>query len=229
MLRLHLCFVIFALLLTSCGLKTFYVIDPPLNASPPNPADGDIINSLVLSNSFSFLSRDLSSSTFINPGTEIYYRIYQDQEDLQSDAIKINDANDEDTNNGYKQIISLNYKKLESTRGGENPFVPSSGGVTTVILTDKGLEVSNIFISGVSTGTKPTRWNDSFFNFDDTYEVDNSDYNIPKDGDADFESGSGETYQFVNAYAFSTGMDSSTFTPVQSEILSLGFLAYELN
>ncbi len=222
-------FVIFILLLTffpSCGLNTFYKIDPPANAEISNLANGDLVTTLNLSDKFEFSARDLSTSVFIDPGTSVYYRIYNNQEELQNDAEAIDDANDDDTENGYKKLLTLNYKEIKTTRGGENPLVDRFGGRVVISFSNKD-DSASISVSGVSTGFKPLRYNDKFFNFDDTYEVDDERYDVPVDNDDDYEYNSdADVHMYVNAYAVSNGMDSTTFNLVHSELLSLGFTAY---
>ncbi len=222
----HFLLVISALLFTSCGLRTFYLIDPPINANAPNPSDGDNVEFPILTDEFSFTARNLSNSAFISPGTDVYYRIYASQSDLQNDAERINDANDEDTNNGFKQLESLGYEKLDSTLGGENSLIDDVGGEVTIHL--NSTNGAEIFVSGSSKG-QPKRWNNTFFNFDSSYNTDDDEYDIPANGDDDFEYDNNINYFYVNAYAVSIGMDSTSFVAVQSEVLPLGFTAYEAN
>ncbi len=219
-------FLVFLFMLTSCGLKTFYLIEPPYNAETANPADGTLVSTPYLTNEFIFTARNLTTSTFISPGTDIYYRIYASQEDLQIDAKRINDANDEDSNSGFKQLESLGYKRLTSSLGGENTLINSAGGRIRVRLADSNNDAS-IEVSGVFIG-KPIRWNGHYFNFDSTYNSEDDDYAIPVESDEDYKAGSESGYMYVNAYAVSSGMDTTTFVAVQSELLSLGFTAHEL-
>ncbi len=232
-MKRHVIYILVLLCLCfSCGLRTFYLIDPPINAEAPNPSDGDVISSPNDSNIlFTFSARDLTSSVFINPGTDVYYRMYSSQDDLQSDAEKINDANDEDTNNGFKQLDTLGYKKLNILNGGENSLIDASGGRVIIQLIDNTFSDAYIRVSGSKIGT-PIRYTNDYFNFDSTYPNNpsvNDEYELPKIGDSDFKSSSSSfEYVYVNAYAVSTGMDSSTFSAVQSEVLPLGFTAHEI-
>ncbi len=223
-------FVFFTLLmLSSCGLKTFYKIDPPQNADPPNTANGDIVSSPTQEREFAFTAQDLTAAFFTSSGTDVYYRIYTEQEDLQADASQVDDANDDDNNNGYKQIISLGYKKLKSTRGGENPLIDTSGGRIIIQPADDTLKDAFVSVSGSVSGFIPLRFNEGYFNFNDTYNSDDDDYSLPTSGDDDYDEGATVESYFLNAYAVSVGMDISTFSQVQSEILSLGFIAYDLD
>ncbi len=222
---LFITYVLFSLLSLSCGLKIFYAIDPPVSAQRPNQADGEVLSSIVISENeqvFQFVAQDLSTSLFLNPGTDIYYRIYSNQIDLQDDAKIINDANDEDTNNGWKELINLNYKKIKSNEN-TTRLIDQFGGRITMRLSDTESQTSFI-----QPGTSiPLRNDDEFFHFDTELHQSDEAYQLPQEGDSDFDFKSGSSYFFVNAYAVSVGMDSSTFQEVQSEILSLGFTAYE--
>ncbi len=215
---------------TSCGLNVFYEIDSPLNATIINTADGNEVQTPTYSNEFEFSARNLSSSSFINPGTEVFYRIYDNQEALQADADKINDANDDDTSNGYRMLLDLNYTEMRSINSKGNPIIDRYGGFVRIIITNTENN-ADIIVSGVSTGNKPIRYNDNFFNFDvEKEDVGDSLFNVPRSGDTDFEfTSESNNYRFINAYAVSTGMDQTTFTPIQSQVLSLGFAYYEVN
>ncbi len=220
-------FCLIIILNFSCGLKTFYDISPPMNAIPPNDADGGIV--IIPTNifEFTFTARDLSTSSFSGAGTDVYYRIYDNQEDLLNDGKSIYNANDDDTNNGFKVLDTLGYKELQTSVGGKNALIPSTGGRVIIRLdVNDGL---NISVSGTSIGD-PLRWNNKYFNFDPESNIDDIDYALPEEGDDDFEdSDNKDDYYYVNAYAVSIGYDSTTFEPIQSELLSLGFIAYERN
>ncbi len=210
-------------LLLSCGLNTFYAINPPINAQRINQADGTILEVLAQPNDqvFIFFARDLTALPFLSSGTEVYYRIYSSQEDLQNDASRINDANDDDTNNGWKELENLQYKKIRGD-GSSVRLIDAAGGNVRIRLSDTDIEPAFIQPSSQI----PRRDNNEFFHFDKTLNIGDSDYELVQDGDSDYESSGDEGFWYVNAYAVSMGMDSSTFQEVQSEVLSLGFTAY---
>lgn len=214
--------IISLIFFTACGIKVLQLIDPPVNANPPNVANGSIQNSLTESNIVTFLAADLSSTMFINPGTEVYYRIYSNQEDLQRDAKLVNDVNIEDSENGFNKLLSLQYKKMNSTAGGENPLINANGGNVSITLARNDTTAPVIS----PTGELPKRSTGDFFYLFSSFEPDNLNYPRPKSGDSDFEGTGGGDY-FVNLYAVSTGMDSTTYKPTYSQVLSLGFLYYE--
>ncbi len=216
-------FIVPIFILSACGIKVFQSIDPPINANNPNIANGNEITSPELLNKFSFTAQDLSS--LLNPGTDVYYRIYKSQTDLQKDAKIINDANIEDTENGAQKLFSLNYQKiLSNTTGRGNPLINENGG--TIEITLANLDSDRAFISVMNT--IPLRYNNKYFNFDTEYNKGNDSYAIPRSGDSDFQdSSSSSGYYFVNLYAVSTGMDTTIYKPIYSELLSLGFLYYE--
>ncbi len=196
----------------------------PINADRQNHSDGDYVLNPQISNSFIFTARDLSGTPFINAGTEVFYRIYANQVDLQIDSERINDSNDENTNSGFRQLDSLGYKKMESTAGGQAPLISSDGGSVVITLSNTNSESAGI----IPSGTVPQRWDNSYFNFDPDNVRNRDEYALATYGDADFESASSTDYQYVNAYAVSTGLDPTSYTPVQSELLSLGFLYYDV-
>ena len=158
---------------------------------------------------------------FLNPGTEVFYRIYTSQEDLQNDAKSINSANKEYSENGYKKLISLGYKEITSKSTGVNPLIDENGGNVTIFLSTTDSESANV--SGINE--VPLRYNRLPFNFDSS----KTDSKVPSSNDSDFNFNSDSTsHYFVNLYAVSTGSDiASGNFGTHSELLSLGFLYYE--
>ena len=210
--------------LTACGIKVLQLIDPPTNSINPNIANGSQIDEPEIINKITFTAANLNATSFINPGTDIFYRIYTSQEDLQHDANLINNANSEDSENGYHKLISLDYKEMRSTDFDENPLVDKNGGTVTITLANKDGESASIS----ANSHIPLRYNGQYFNFNSTYMSDSSNYEIPQDGDSDLKNNSlSITHYYVNLYAASTGMDTTIFKPVYSQLLSLGFLCYE--
>lgn len=219
-----LCFLLCAnsFFLSSCGIETYEDIDPPRNAVRSNPADGTTIGSIVdslESQQFEFTAANISG--FISSGTAVYYRIYNNINDLQSHARQINDANTENTSNGFNRVESLGYLSMASSTD-EQPFIKRYGGVIIRLASAGG------YTAGISGSTAiPHRYDGKIFNFDLTTPPELAD-TLPKAGDQDYDDGTndGEPYWYVNAYAVSTGLDAQLYTPVTSEVLSLGFIAY---
>ena len=207
------------LFLSACGVKTFQLIEPPSSSNNPNISNGSVIDSPELRNSVTFIARNISG--FSNSGTEVFYRIYTSQEDLQNDAKSINSANKEYSENGYKKLISLGYKEITSKSTGVNPLIDENGGNVTIFLSTTDSESANV--SGINE--VPLRYNRLPFNFDSS----KTDSKVPSSNDSDFNFNSDSTsHYFVNLYAVSTGSDiASGNFGTHSELLSLGFLYYE--
>ncbi|MFI3257845.1 MAG: hypothetical protein R3Y36_06075 [Spirochaetales bacterium] len=226
--------IIFCFLLCiSCGLNVFYEIDPPINAAEPNPSDGtttSIISFDPSAQEFEFTARNVSS-TFIAPGTDVYYRIYGSISSLQSDAAQINTSNTENTSNGFNKMTSLNYQKITVSSSTQGYLIDENGGRVAIRLfvdsTTSANYEAGIRVDGNNIGV-PTRFNGNLFNFD-TGDTAGNDYEnpLPQSGDADYNATSdGNNYWYVNAYAVSVGLENGTFTQVRSELLPLGFVVY---
>lgn len=225
-----LCFLLCAsvLFLSSCGLEVYSSVDPPKNADTPNPADGSTLDNFVdspESQEFEFTAVDLAGDGFITPGTDVYYRIYNNINDLQSDAKRINSANTENTNNAFTVLDNLKYEPMSSDPIAQ-PLIKTDGRVIIRLVSS-----ADSFNAGISVGTRsipiPLRYDGEKFNFDPSTDATVSN-TLPKDGDQDYDGDQddGQSYLYVNAYAVSTGLNT-TFTPVLSELLSLGFIAYK--
>lgn len=223
--RLTVCFF---LLFTSCGLETFYEINPPENAVPQNPADGTTVNtqtSTAETRKFEFSS--VLNTGFIASGTEVYYRIYNSQETLQKDAAQINAVNKDNSADGFYKMQSLNYRRIR-TSSGSDMLIDGSHRVV-IRLVNEGAAFPytyslGVFYDGIPTAVpsfNPRRYGDKDFHFGNTAAQ------LPKSGDGDFEfsSVSGE-YWFVNAYAVSVGLNPTTWARSVSKVLPLGFLAF---
>lgn len=226
--RLLLCVGVF--FLCSCGLESYQDISPPRNAVQPNQADGSTDDGFVVSpenQQFEFTAENLAT-TFMSPGTAVYYRIYNNIVDLQSDAKRINNANTENTSNGFNTVESLNYTTMTSSTGAE-PLIDGAGGRVIIRLVSSGTYTSGISIAGIYTAT-PQRYDNINFNFDPDTATDTPN-TLPKDGDNDYDGGDGDgkNHWYVNAYAVSTGLNSITFSQLSSEVLSLGFIVYSSN
>lgn len=222
-------------LLCSCGLETYYDIAPPQNAVQQNPADGSAnVGSIVDSPEnqiFEFTALNLSSTLFISPGTAVYYRIYNNISDLQSDARQINNANTENTSNGFNKLESLRYLSMTSDINASS-FIDEDGGRVSIrLVTDSTGATYNagIYIGAILDANRqaiPQRYDNESFNFDPDTATDTQN-TLPRDGDNDYDDGTNDrnSYWYVNAYAVSKGLNES-FTPATSEVLSLGFIAY---
>lgn len=226
-------FYITLLLFSSCGLEEFREIDPPRNAIQANQSDGTIGDLDIVDSpehqKFEFTAVANASSGFIAPGTEIYYRIYNNVNDLQSDASSINDANIENTNNGFTRLEALRYISLGSNPT-STPLIRLAGRV--IVRPFVNPDLSTDYIVGIFLDTTrlstPLRYDGEIFNFNPNTAND-LQHTLPQNGDNDYKfstASDGKDFWYVNAYAVSIGLDSTTFTPTMSEVLPLGFIAY---
>ena len=230
--RLPIAALLCAALLVSCGLETFYEIKPPYNAVPQNAADGAAVTNPVSTTGtrkYEFLSEN--NGNFIAPGTEVYYRIYNSVEKLQQDARAINAVNTNIGGNGFAVMQSRGYKKLR-VQSGKNQDLLIEGARRVIIrLADDGFGFGVFYDGAGSPRFSPVlRDGDRQFYF----KTDNSDLKLPETGNADVDSADdsgalAERYWYVNAYAVSVGLVSTTWTRTVSKLLPLGFLAFEKN
>ncbi len=108
----------------SCGLDTFYVIDPPSVYHQP------IYSSIEQSENyfeFSTVENDYEGIKFL--GTEVYYKIYDDTSKLNTEYSNINSlaTGDNSTNQAAdRMIITYKYQPLRcSSETGANILVPN--------------------------------------------------------------------------------------------------------
>ena len=225
-----------SVLLISCGLETFYKIKPPDNAVPQNAADGATSSVTTTADPvYQFSSADNGSqSSFIAPGTEVYYRIYNSVEKLQQDARSINAVNTDIGGSGFVRMQSLGYKKLRVRSGGENPELLIDGTAAhrvIIRLADDGSLSGGIFYDGAGSPQFSPVLRDAD-NRQFYFKTDNQNLKPPQNGDIDVDSAEDRgalrgRYWYVNAYAVSVGLVSTTWTRAVSKLLPLGFLALE--
>ena len=223
-----------SLLLISCGLETFYAIKPPHDAVPQNPADGTVITQPVYTaetRKYEFSSEN-NAASFIGAGTEVYYRIYNSVKKLQDDARSLNAVNTDIGGNGYAKMQSLGYKRLRVLAGGKNQELLIDGAHRVIIrLAEDGFGVG-VFYDGAGSPLFSPVLREGGTQF--YFKTDNPDLKPPLSGDADVDSDEDSgalagKYWYVNAYAVSVGLVSTTWTRSVSKLLPLGFLAFEKN
>lgn len=204
------------LFFSSCGLPVYYIIYPPVNpGSPTDIQDGRY---------FSFKTADqVNKTTDIYRGIDVYYKIYNTENDRNLDIQQIQAVNSVFSQSGFNKMQSLGYAKLIS-----KPSLHDS----TDILFDKensdanikirlfdegseenrdeaGFEINDI----VSSGSKPIRSNGKNFQFDES---------VPEQGDADYKHcEEGSDFFWVAAFAVSVGRDGF-FQNYYSSLLPLG-------
>ena len=213
--------VIFSLILfsSSCGLPVYYIIYPPVNAgNPTETPDGRY---------FSFKTADqVNKTTDIYRGIDVYYKIYNTENDRNLDIQQIQAVNSEFSQSGFNKMQGLGYAKLSS-----EPKLHNSSDVLfdkedsdhfiKIRLFDEGPEDSR-YEAGfkindiVSSGSKPIRSNGKNFQF--------GEKNLPAQGDADYTHNENEEESesfWVAAFAVSVGRDGF-FQAYYSSLLPLG-------
>ena len=221
-----------SVLLISCGLETFYKIEPPDNADLKNPADGTTLSVTTTAETRKYEFSSKSNGGFIAAGTEVYYRIYNSVEKLQQDARSINAVNTDIGGNGFAGMERLGYKKLRVHSGGENQDLLIKNVHRVVIrLADDGILVGGVFYDGAGSPQFSPVLRDGDRQF--YFKTDSPTLNPPETGNADVDSEDtgalAGKYWYVNAYAVSVGLVSATWTRSVSKLLPLGFLAFEKN
>lgn len=223
----------FLFIFLACGLEEYYDLPDPTNATRINTPSSSSLTGVVAtseSHKFSFSVFKPTATGFINSGTDVYYRIYNNLDQLKNDAKGIDDAIAAQSTNVVSLLQSKSYLRLRSYPD-RLPLISSAslvaGSNSVVIrLSDEGVG-SSLFSAGISVNTantgSPLRDDRREFFFD--YNTSNS--LLPKASDSDTVFSSiDDGYWFVNAYAVSTAL-TLKFVPVQSKTLGLGFLAFK--
>ena len=78
------CLILFNLLLTSCGLDTFYVVEAPTSGHVPIYSD---LNKSE--HYFTFTTNEISYEGITFIGTEVYYKIYNNSSRLSTETSNI--------------------------------------------------------------------------------------------------------------------------------------------
>ena len=117
------CLILFNLLLTSCGLDTFYVIDAPQARHMPSYS---LDSQDELFFTFNTVENNYEGITFL--GTEVYYKIYNNSTRLNSETSRINLAagNEGSSNQSANLLIdTYTYQPLRSSEDpGANILIP---------------------------------------------------------------------------------------------------------
>lgn len=208
------------LFFSSCGLPVYYIIYPPVNpGSPTDIQDGRY---------FSFKTADqVNKTTDIYRGIDVYYKIYNTENDRNLDIQQIQAVNSEFSQSGFNKMQGLGYAKLSS-----EPKLHNSSDVLfdkedsdhfiKIRLFDEGPEDNNRYEAGFesdkisfNTGSEPIRLNGNSFQF--------ADENLPIQGDTDYKHKSEAESEFfwVAAFAVSVGRDGF-FQAYYSSLLPLG-------
>nr|WP_318659669.1 hypothetical protein [uncultured Treponema sp.] len=233
----------FSLLISSCGLDTFYFLNAPRAIVHSVTYE----NSDPLINYLSFNTYENQShlpSDFSFDGTLIYYRIYTNTNSIASLDAEINSVNNSSNyNTAVEKLISKKYQPLYYLSGGtkkqfaidRNNFSLGSVKNIEIRLSDyNGISsvspeasyLDHISVNGTVVGT-PLREHGSknSFNFGwCNYAGNTETCKCPASGDDDFEDGTvTDGWYYINLYAFAYGHDT-TFKTYYSNVLHLGCL-----
>jgi len=210
--------VIFSLILfsSSCGLPVYYIIYPPVNA---DSLPGDTQESRF----FSFKTADAQNSTSdIYRGIDVYYKIYNNKNDRDSDISQIQAVNSDFSQSGFNKMQGLDYAKLSSDPKLHNKSdvlfdKENSDANIKIRLFDEGEYKAGFKINDTEfSHSKPFRSNGNSFQF--------GEKNLPAQGDADYTHNENEEESesfWVAAFAVSVGRDGF-FQAYYSSLLPLG-------
>ena len=216
-------FAIACLFFFACGIPVYYVIEPPQAEHIPTYETDDASGRY-----FSFIcpySSSSENSEFTLYGTDVYYRIYNSLDDMNSDISSISNRNSEYSDSGYLKMIELNYQSLWLASGA-SPVISKSTAARTMELrlcTEGQYSASlydktnNVLISTpFRKGIGSSGSGNMSFDFTSSY------YPVSTDSDTKIREetqNNGEWY--VNLYAVTVGRDSSLASQYSS-LLHLG-------
>lgn len=218
---------------SSCGLDTYYVIDPPgLVINEPQYSSID-----PSSQYFEFYTNEKEYEGLKFLGTDIYYRIYRNADRLKSDCNTIiAAANNADTAaKTPEKLDSYKFKTLEAYGYNESVLIPSVGvnRLVHIRLSDYPPYMAQMLVSGTNiygspasvipirnytTIKNPISTSIYSFNFK---QIDSS--LRPKSGDEDVDySGSGsDSVWYVAMFAVSVAQEA-TYARDRSNVVYLG-------
>lgn len=221
------------LFFSACGLDTFYYIDPPISRhfiDDASSLSSDPSNQFV---SFITASPNADNADIFQ-GTSVYYKIFNDTNQLKSNKISIENINSEYTNQGIERLISWGYQPLTTDKVTTANLVSAGQTKAVTIRLANATQINQgyaypaeIIVDGQSIGIPVRSVDNKTFSFNSTAES-NSIYSLPVEGqeDVSFSAGAGTNMWYVALYAVSTGM-SPSLTPVYSKVVYLGSLAIE--
>lgn len=227
------CLILFNFLFAGCGLDVFYDVPAPVVNNPKLPEIDSLFNEMT----FSFVVPvPVSSSGFKVDGTDIYYKIYADQDVWKTETDNLRKKD------GYDLFSTLNdtykYQMLKVTNYNESPLIPSRNVVQTVNFrltdySDMDAYSASFSINGTSSsGGKdwiPIRENGKSFNFGrndgmNKPVIGNSADNHNKDKDVNGVNTPNNGKWYVALFAVTKG-HASDYSNHYSNILYLGSVA----
>ncbi|MCR5613611.1 hypothetical protein [Treponema sp.] len=232
-------FVFLTRFFLSCGLDTFYTLEPPLYVQhQPLYDNTDYSHKYYEFYTNDAVNKSLTSFTYL--GTAVYYRIYKNYSTLVTKNASINAVNNSSNyNTAAERLISMGYKQLNTTNGEITPLIGVSPTINAqrvkIRLTDYNAIGTTspiaeyqpqIIINGTLIGQPRRVEGNHTFDFGRNAKESNSP--LPSSTDADFEDGnfSTENIYYVDLYAVAVGRDT-TYTTYYSNVLHLGVVAID--
>ena len=228
------CLILFNLIfvLTSCGLDTYYVIEPPYVNRETSYSSIE-----ESENYFEFQTREDQDSGIKFLGTEVYYKIYDSTSKLSSEYTSINSAASSETSANQSASRLIETYKFQPLRSSDNP-----GATILVPVTGTGknrtvrIRLSNYFDyiaeftvdktrKGVPVRSIPK--NPTF-----SFKEEMISGQLPKGGenaDADYGYSTTEAVDayYVSLFAVSVAQDS-TYAWLYSNVVALGSVKISL-
>ncbi|MBQ4331317.1 MAG: hypothetical protein IJC31_05725 [Spirochaetaceae bacterium] len=220
----------FIFFLFSCGLDTFYYLDPPVSRNFIDEAQSPSQD--PSEHYVSFVTASNGDNRDIFQGTAVYYKIYNSASRLLTDKAAVESINNDNSNQGMNRLIGWGYQALTTSAGDTVNLVGGGNSRQIVIrLFDESLngDVYNypakVTVDDSSLGIPLRCFDKKTFSFKETV-LSSSVYSVPKEGDMDvsFSTNVGTVTWYVALYAVSTGM-SPSLAPIYSQVTYLGSLA----
>lgn len=247
--KIEAVFFLFSLIFLSCGLDTFYYLEPPKTDGHTTKYTSDDRPQLY----FSFLTNEegdnsnYGSSDFSFLGTEVYYKIYNNYSAMVSaqNAVDSLNSSSDVSAAAVNLINSRNYKTLSFSSYSKTPLIPADNDDRYVYIRLNSISGQDEFSAAVCYGAsamekydsasgaatligKPLRnvSSGSGYGFDfNRNDRQNNPLPVSSDEDVSWSSSSsGDGTWYVDMWAVSVGRDSS-YSPSYSKLLHLGSIS----
>ncbi len=233
------------LIFTTCGLETFYYLDPPIDSGHTTRWDTeDGANAY-----FSFITNETGSNgslggDFNFQGTEVYYNIFASTSTMESVQSSIDSLNTKsDVSAAAESMIkTYGYQNLLYRPSGSSktrtstPLIPYSGENRSVYIRlntprdsfdieymQPAICYSDNYDKDNLLGTPRRKTGSNNYGFEFTKKGSGSSSNpVPTNGDSDlYSSSSSDSTWYIDMWAVSVGRDAS-YSPSYSRMLHLG-------
>lgn len=216
------------ILLTACGIQSFIYLEKP-ERSGHDPSNLEDLSQRYCEFNTADTANATQAAGYIK-GTEIYYRIYERENDCKNDKSIIDDYNAKHPVAAAKYLEETKkYYRLETNQILTRPLIGTHSADVTVRfrLQDYGspaIDPAQLTINGVSRGI-PRRDG----RIQNNNKIFNKDNIAIGDDDVQAASSSGtEAYWYVRFYAVSYGY-TSTFSTLHSPLEDIGYILIEKN